>query len=858
MDLSTNQERIQARRHGKRMFENSNGGDKNRRKICQHCFRYLWADLKERFGKERAPRAYELKQNLSMTHQNGVTVSVYYTKLRSLWDEIESVQPMPKCSCNKCTCDVGKKLSGLREKERLYEFLMGLDDHFSRAISADKKPVTEVAAFKASGPMRREGSQFQRRDKSIQKDAKRVEVVKHCTNYEKDGHSRDGRFELIGYPEWWSGNKKREETKPKAAFFEPGRSSPIPGLTNEQYESFLKHFSEMGSSGKKDNASKAYMTDKGNNDDYWVIDLGSTKHITHDASILENNTKSHFETPVIIPNGEAILVEGKGECLLPGGTKIKGVLHIPKFTCNLLFVRSTEHITHDASILENNTKSHFETRSSFPMGKRYRNSHEGVDWCGLSVECVYNECGSWTGEERPEDNYGYLAQKIRACICGPPENNQQNAIENLGHEVVYETLNDNTSNLFSDKVGNMNNMTEEGGLDPSDQIGRPTRHRSQPKCLDDFIRLSIIIDEPKIFHQAIEDDRWKEVMRKEIRALEENGLMGEVAITSPPIVTLIVLDALTHDDPEPDISLVGGGFFSLFPPHPLPLFLSTPTLLSFPIKIYPPPPPSLRQIISWKTKKQSVVSCSSIEAEYRLMASTVSEVLWVRWLLQELSVASTGPTSLFYDNQAALDSKEVQPFPIDSKMQIVDLLTKGLGTLQLRKFSFIFHVATVTKLVVQKRSAADNEDMDPTKLGVVMKPMEKPRMILKYIWMEKNIEIAQYQVKGRKCIKKDFAQQRRERMKDRGVDLKKINSLLGICNEEAGLKADISKKYLKEIYGVSPLDSRSAKNKSYRESRKKNIRDKDKATAYATQPVSFISCGIMESEPGVTIIAVDE
>nr|GEZ51692.1 RNA-directed DNA polymerase, eukaryota, reverse transcriptase zinc-binding domain protein [Tanacetum cinerariifolium] len=58
--------------------------------------------------------------------------------------------------------------------------------------------------------------------------------------------------------------------------------------------------------------------------------------------------------------------------------------------------------------------------------------------------------------------------------------------------------------------------------------------------------------------------------------------------------------------------------------------------------------------------------------------------------------------------------------------------------------------------------------------------------------------------------------------------------------------------------GVSPLDSRSAKNKGYRESRSKNRRDKDNATAYATQPVSFISCGIMESEPGVTIVAVDE
>ncbi|KAD3336516.1 hypothetical protein E3N88_32035 [Mikania micrantha] len=42
--------------------------------------------------------------------------------------------------------------------------------------------------------------------------------------------------------------------------------------------------------------------------------------------------------------------------------------------------------------------------------------------------------------------------------------------------------------------------------------------------------------------------------------------------------------------------------------------------------------------VSWKTKKQSVVSRSSAEAEYRSMASTVSVVLWMRWLLRELDI----------------------------------------------------------------------------------------------------------------------------------------------------------------------------------------------------------------------------
>ncbi|XP_035836808.1 secreted RxLR effector protein 161-like [Helianthus annuus] len=113
--------------------------------------------------------------------------------------------------------------------------------------------------------------------------------------------------------------------------------------------------------------------------------------------------------------------------------------------------------------------------------------------------------------------------------------------------------------------------------------------------------------------------------------------------------------------------------------------------------------------ISWKTKKQSVVSRSSAEAEYRAMASTVSEVIWLRWLLHELNVQQTGPTTLFCDNQAArhiannpvfhertkhvemdcyfvrerVESKEICTMPIDSKLQLADLLTKGLGAAQL-------------------------------------------------------------------------------------------------------------------------------------------------------------------------------
>ncbi|KAJ0930075.1 putative retrotransposon gag domain-containing protein [Helianthus annuus] len=91
----------------------------------------IWTDLRERFGKESAPRAYELKQKIAGTRQDGSSVSIYYTRLRALWDESQSISSFPCCSCNKCTCELGKKITEHIEKERLYEFLMGLDADFN-------------------------------------------------------------------------------------------------------------------------------------------------------------------------------------------------------------------------------------------------------------------------------------------------------------------------------------------------------------------------------------------------------------------------------------------------------------------------------------------------------------------------------------------------------------------------------------------------------------------------------------------------------------------------------------------------------------------------------------------------------
>ncbi|CAL2250164.1 unnamed protein product [Prunus armeniaca] len=59
-------------------------------------------------------------------------------------------------------------------------------------------------------------------------------------------------------------------------------------------------------------------------------------------------------------------------------------------------------------------------------------------------------------------------------------------------------------------------------------------------------------------------------------------------------------------------------------------------------------------LISWKSKKQSVVSRSSAEAEYRAMASTAAEIVWLRWLLQDIGVSLSMPTLMYCDNKSAI------------------------------------------------------------------------------------------------------------------------------------------------------------------------------------------------------------
>jgi len=117
-------------------------------------------------------------------------------------------------------------------------------------------------------------------------------------------------------------------------------------------------------------------------------------------------------------------------------------------------------------------------------------------------------------------------------------------------------------------------------------------------------------------------------------------------------------------------------------------------------------------LISWSSKRQTTVSRSSAEAEYRGVANAVAECTWLRQLLDELGCAPEKATVVFCDNVSAcymsshpshhrrtkhieLDVHFVREkvalgqcrvLHVPTTQQFADVMTKGLPTSSFEEF----------------------------------------------------------------------------------------------------------------------------------------------------------------------------
>ena len=117
-------------------------------------------------------------------------------------------------------------------------------------------------------------------------------------------------------------------------------------------------------------------------------------------------------------------------------------------------------------------------------------------------------------------------------------------------------------------------------------------------------------------------------------------------------------------------------------------------------------------VITWSSKRQDTVAKSSTEAEYVSLSSAAQELIWLHRLFKDVGVNVPSPTTIYEDNQGAIDlsrnpkhhnrtkhidvchhfvrervaTGEICVDYCPTGEMIADIMTKGLGTVKFRRF----------------------------------------------------------------------------------------------------------------------------------------------------------------------------
>ena len=109
-------------------------------------------------------------------------------------------------------------------------------------------------------------------------------------------------------------------------------------------------------------------------------------------------------------------------------------------------------------------------------------------------------------------------------------------------------------------------------------------------------------------------------------------------------------------------------------------------------------------LVTWRSKKQAVVACSSVKAEFRALALGICEGIWLKRLLNELKIGALDSIRIMCDNESAIaiaknlvhhdrtkhveidkhfisekiESKMISLNYVPSRQQATDILTKAL------------------------------------------------------------------------------------------------------------------------------------------------------------------------------------
>nr|GEY64528.1 serine carboxypeptidase S28 family protein [Tanacetum cinerariifolium] len=92
----------------------------------------IWLQLEKRFALSNGSRKYKLNMEIYDTKQSGQPIYEYYTKMKCIWEELDSMADLPRLTHLNAEINTFLAVINTQTKEeRLFQFLNGLDDHFN-------------------------------------------------------------------------------------------------------------------------------------------------------------------------------------------------------------------------------------------------------------------------------------------------------------------------------------------------------------------------------------------------------------------------------------------------------------------------------------------------------------------------------------------------------------------------------------------------------------------------------------------------------------------------------------------------------------------------------------------------------
>ncbi|XP_074265967.1 uncharacterized protein LOC141588422 [Silene latifolia] len=218
--------------------------------------REIWSDLLERYGQMNNVEIYQLRKELSGISQANAPIVEYYSKLKRTWETLDSVDPIPMCTCGaltSCTCQLLKRLFARETQTKLIQFLMGLNGGFenvkTNVLSMEPLPplnkayallqqvekqkqvidvvdvLAEANAY-ASASARQSDHKQGNWKKAKVDDAPSEPAAKFCTNCKKEGLSIILNSKLLHFklPHFFHSKRGAAIHRPSNTYFQNGRN----------------------------------------------------------------------------------------------------------------------------------------------------------------------------------------------------------------------------------------------------------------------------------------------------------------------------------------------------------------------------------------------------------------------------------------------------------------------------------------------------------------------------------------------------------------------------------------------------------------------------------------------------------